>query len=141
ADIVPFLEDQSIPLTESLQVDNREDLPVWGISLEQAQRYANWMSDRDPEYNYRLPTEVEWEIAARGPDFREDPYGNAFDPKAANTVESGIGQTSPVHAHAHAPGPFGHLDLAGNVEEWVCTKYFVYPGGKVVVDNLYETFG
>lgn len=115
--------------------------PCWGVSLEWAQTYAQWLSLKDINASYRLPTEVEWEIAARGPDAREYPYGEKFDAKMANTFESGRDSTSAVDAYAHAPGPFGHLDLAGNVEEWVSSPYYVYPGGHEVKDDLYERLG
>lgn len=118
-----------------------KDHPVWGVSLEWARAYADWKTRQDGEYVYRLPTEVEWEVAARGLDFREYPYGHEFNPGSANTVESGYRGTTSVEHYEHAPGPFGHLDLAGNVEEWVDSRYSIYPGGRLIVDDLYERFG
>lgn len=115
--------------------------PAWGMTLEEARAFCDWLSDFDADFFYRLPREVEWEVAARGPQSLEFPYGNDFDKDKANTIESGIDQTTPVDAYAHAPGPFGHLDLAGNVEEWVNDPYWVYPGGELVKDDLFEVFG
>lgn len=136
-----FLRDRSLDIPESILLNEGDIHPVWGVSLSWAQEFAVWLSEKDPSYHYRLPTETEWEIAARGSDFREYPYGDEFDAGKANTVESGIGTTTPVDRYDHAPGPFGHLDLAGNVEEWVSTKYHIYPGGHVIKDDLFERFG
>lgn len=129
------------PPAGSLRDGEPEDHPVWGLGIEDARAYARWLSASDPDHTYRLPREREWEAAARGREGREYPYGRDFDPSLANTVESRIGRTTPVEAYAHAPGPFGHLDLAGNVEEWVDDVYHVYPGGELVRDDLYQVFG
>ncbi|NJL23722.1 MAG: formylglycine-generating enzyme family protein [Calothrix sp. SM1_5_4] len=122
-----FLEESGVRAPESITTGLPDDHPVWGVSLGWATSFATWVSRKDPQYLYRLPTETEWEVAARGSDFREYPYGNKFDPRAANTRESGHQSTTPICAHANYPGPFGHYDLAGNVEEWVSTKYVIYP--------------
>ena len=135
-----FVESTGIPPCESLLVDSAEH-PAWGMSFDQARGYCRWLTASNPQYSYRLPREIEWEAAARGPEGLEFPYGREFDPSKANTVESGIGSTTPVERYSCAPGPFGHLDLAGNVEEWVDDRYWVYPGGKLICDDLYAVFG
>jgi formylglycine-generating enzyme required for sulfatase activity len=66
----------------------------------------------------RLPTEDEWERAARGDDVREYPWGDAFDPGRANLAEAGLERTSVVGTFPRGASPFGLLDLAGNVDEW-----------------------
>lgn len=143
ADIVPFLEEMQadVRIPESVLECTDPNLPVWGVSMTWANQFIHWLNRRDKEFRYRLPTETEWEIAARGSDFREYPYGHEFNPNAANTVESDIGRTTPVDRYERYAGPFGHCDLAGNVEEWVATKYYVYPGGKPIRDHLFEKFG
>jgi formylglycine-generating enzyme required for sulfatase activity len=140
AEAKEFVEATHMPAPDSVY-ETPDNHPVWGAALEWANEFAKWKSRRDREFTYRLPTETEWEIAARGGDFRQYPYGNEFNPQAANTVESKIGTTTPVDHYKNTPGPFGHYDLAGNVEEWVSTKYYVYDGGRLVKDNLYEQFG
>lgn len=136
-----FVDQTNAAIPESITLKLPEDHPVWGVSREWALSFAAWMSEQDEMYFYRLPTETEWEIAARGHDFREYPYGSIFNPGRANTRESGLGQTTPVERYSTSPGPFGHLDLAGNVEEWVDSHYTVYQGGDVIQDDLFERFG
>ncbi len=141
ANYLRFAAATGAALCESLVEGEPADHPAWGLDISEAKSFCAWMSANDPVYRYRLPKEVEWEAAARGPERLEYPYGPTFDPSKANTVESNIGTTTPVLEYAHAPGPFGHLDLAGNVEEWVDTRYWVYPGGELIKDDLYEVFG
>lgn len=111
------------------------DHPVWGISPADADAYVAWLASV-AGHPYRLATEIEWEWAARGPERRIHPWGDTFDPRLCNTVEGGPGTTTPVDAYPEGASPFGILDLAGNVEEYVADAYAPYPGGPVVVDDL-----
>jgi formylglycine-generating enzyme required for sulfatase activity len=104
----------------------RANHPVWGISCEAALAYCAWLS-RETGLRYRLPTEAEWERAARGLDGRAYPFGDAFDPRCANTREAGVGDTTPVGAFPGGVSPCGALDMAGNVEEYTGTLYRLYP--------------
>jgi formylglycine-generating enzyme required for sulfatase activity len=105
----------------------RENHPVWGVSFEGALAYCDWLS-RETGRRYRLPTEAEWEKAARGGDGRAYPWGDVFDPRCANTREAGIGDTTPVGVFPAGASPCGALDLAGNVEELTASLYRLYPG-------------
>lgn len=109
------------------------DHPVVGINRVDALAYCEWLSDKAGAQAgrsaYRLPTEAEWEQAARGSaDDRIYPWGNTFDPWRCNTVESGKRGTSPVGSYS--PGgdsPWGVNDLVGNVWEWTASTLRAYP--------------
>jgi formylglycine-generating enzyme required for sulfatase activity len=105
----------------------RENHPVWGVSFEGVLAYCAWLS-RETGRRYRLPTEAEWEKAARGADGRAYPWGDVFDPRCANTREAGIDDTSPVGVFPAGASPCGALDLAGNVEEYTASLYALYDG-------------
>lgn len=96
--------------------EGKADHPVVNVTWEQAAAYADWVGKR-------LPTEEEWEKAARGTDGREWPWGSSFDSSRCNTNESGIWDTTPVGKYSPAgDSPCGAADMAGNVWEWVGGK-------------------
>lgn len=118
----------------------RANHPVAGVRAEDADAYAAWLSLRTG-HPWRLPTEAEWEYAAKGPDGREFPWGEAFDPAAANTRETGLHTTSPVGVFPAGRSPFGAYDMAGNVEEYVADIYRPYPWGRLIADHLVQSIG
>ncbi len=85
--------------------------PVTNVSLAAASRFAAWAGNR-------LPTPEEWELAARGPDGRDYPFGNTLDPAACN---ASTGVLEAVGSFPRDMSPYGILDLAGNVAEWTAT--------------------
>lgn len=112
--------------------EGREDHPVVLVSHEDAVAYAAWFSDITGE-TWRLPTEVEWEKAARGIDAYTFPWGNDWDPEALNSHDQGPFDTEPVGSYLHGASPFDMLDAAGQVYEWTAsrsgdTKYYVKGG-------------
>jgi formylglycine-generating enzyme required for sulfatase activity len=114
---------------------NQPDCPVWGITFDELAQFCTWLS-KESGYAVTIPTEAQWEKAARGTDAREYPWGNAFDKSHCNTKEGGIGRPTSVGSFQNGKSPYGILDLAGNVEEWTSTKYQPYPGGKPIHDRF-----
>lgn len=101
----------------------KKDHPVDGVFWSEAVAYCRWLSERTNK-GYRLPTEAEWEKAARGTDGRLWPWGNRWHKRRANTRESGLETTTPVGQYSPAgDSPYGVADMAGNVYEWCATKY------------------
>ena len=98
----------------------KADHPVIYVNLEDAKAYAAWAGGR-------LCTEAEWELAAKGFDRREWPWGNRWDDRKANVYYT-VGDTTPVNGYPQGASPFGVLGMADNVWEWVSDPYRRYPG-------------
>ncbi len=95
------------------------DHPVVGVSWFDASGYCAFRGKR-------LPTEAEWERAARGDDGRHYVWGNEAPDPARHGVFGGRLSTEPVGSYPAGRGPYGHLDLAGNVWEWMADEYDPY---------------
>lgn len=89
----------------------KENHPVVNVSWHDAQAFCAWVG-------LRLPSEYEWEKAARGTDGRVYPWGDEWQPGRCNSDEAGIGDTTPVDRFPKGASPYGVLDMAGNVGEW-----------------------
>ncbi|WP_136657216.1 SUMF1/EgtB/PvdO family nonheme iron enzyme [Nitratireductor sp. XY-223] len=98
----------------------REDHPVVMVSYDDTLAYAFWLNGKTGA-NWRLPTEAEWEKAARGPDGAYFPWGNDFDPALLNSHDAGPFATMPVGRFPDGASPYGLLDAAGQVFEWTAT--------------------
>ncbi|MCB0160149.1 MAG: SUMF1/EgtB/PvdO family nonheme iron enzyme, partial [Caldilineaceae bacterium] len=98
------------------------DHPVTHVSWDGGVAYAAWLSAQAGRA-IRLPTEAEWEKAARGTDFRTYPWGD--DPPTADLAnfDENVGDTTPVGAYPDGASPYGVLDMAGNVMEWTGDCY------------------
>jgi len=96
--------------------------PRENVSWYEAVAFCRWLSTK-LGYEVTLPTEEQWEKAARGIDGREYPYSGEFDANKGNTSETGLGQTSTVGIFPDGASPYGVLDLSGNILEWVLTEY------------------
>lgn len=91
--------------------------PVSGVTWKEAGDYCEWLSGK-LGVTVRLPTEAEWELAARGPQNLKYPWGNEWDERAAASTESG-GRVRAVKSYPAGRSPFGAYDMAGNLWEWV----------------------
>ncbi|MEM7678063.1 MAG: SUMF1/EgtB/PvdO family nonheme iron enzyme [Myxococcota bacterium] len=103
-DATPYLDDKIL---------GEDALPAVGLSWFDASRYCAWLGRR-------LPTEAEWEYAAKGTDDRRFPWSGPFDASRANTGRSDpYRSTAPVVALVDGESPFGVRNMAGNAAEWV----------------------
>jgi formylglycine-generating enzyme required for sulfatase activity len=110
-----------------------DDYPVLGVNWDSAVAYCNWLSAKTGK-RYRLPTEAEWEKAARGVDQRRYPWGNSIDRSYANYTGAQSFDTGQLagfydgsrrgdlQTHSNA-SPYGAFDMGGNVMEW-CQDWY-----------------
>ncbi len=103
----------------------QEHLPVTNIDLHEVEDFLAWCGKR-------LPTEAEWTRAARGDDARRWPWGDAWDSRVAKYGGAPPAMPVAVDAFPEGAGPFGALQLVGNVFEWVDTPYVAHPGFRPV---------
>jgi formylglycine-generating enzyme required for sulfatase activity len=106
--------------------------PRDSVNWYQAMAFCRWLSwrlggghdlKRVADWAVRLPTEFEWEKAARGTDGRIYPYAGEFDAAKGNTSETGLEQTSAVGIFPNGASPYAVMDLSGNVWEWCLSNY------------------
>ena len=102
------------------------DHPVVCVSWNDALAYVRWLAKLTGQ-PWRLPSEAEWEKAARGADGRLYPWGDTFDKTRCNTDASAIGRTTSVGRYPNGKSLYHVHDMTGNVWEWTCSLLMKYP--------------
>jgi len=118
--------------------DGRRDHPVVLVAYADAAAYALWLS-AGTGATWRLPTEAEWEKAARGTDGRWFPWGLDYDPARLNSHDRGPFDTLPVGRFVTGASPYGVLDMAGQVFEWTATP--AGPNRRIVKGGSWDDKG
>lgn len=137
-----YLEVAGAALPKPARFRGVPNYPAVNVSWHEALGYCQWLTgrlwdwpDAPPAVTrwldetiragwvVTLPSEAEWEKAARGTQGAVYPWGDAIDPNKANTTETGIGQTSPVGAFPEGKSPYGAFDMSGNVWEWTSSLW------------------
>lgn len=138
-----FVKDTGHELQSGSSLRDPDNHPVARVTWHDALTYCSWLTSRlqaweeTPEplamllkemgWVVAIPSEAEWEKAARGSDGRAFPWGELADPNRANWQEAGIGTTSPVGCFPGGASPYGIEDLSGNVWEWTRSEHKDYP--------------
>jgi eukaryotic-like serine/threonine-protein kinase len=121
---------------KDMPLPNEDLMPVRYVSIDDANAFAAWRSKRDG-VTYRLPTEAEWEYAARnGAKDNLYPWGDKFDANCA-VVDQSSTEPKPVGSHS-CPNDWGVQDLIGNVYEWTGTRVNLYPGSAGTIRETKE---
>ena len=139
-----FITAQKPSHAPDLTIASRSNHPVVNVTWHEALLYCDWLNEqlrngpktpkdirtllqstaRDDDWQITLPSEAEWEKAARG--INEDlpyPWGTNANPEIANYKSSGLGTTCAVGAFEKGVSPYGIYDLSGNVWEWTCSDF------------------
>ncbi|MFQ5597940.1 MAG: formylglycine-generating enzyme family protein [Nitrospiria bacterium] len=117
----PYWENEAYP-------EGQDQLPVVMVKWEDAQQYCHSKGGR-------LPSEAEWEKAAKGADGRMYPWGETFDIKKAN-IGGLTGNLQTVGSYDSGISPYGTLDMIGNAWEWTADWYRAYPGSTYKSDKF-----
>jgi formylglycine-generating enzyme required for sulfatase activity len=139
AEYLQFLNGTDLPVsppfdwTDGRPPEGLSDYPVTGLNWYEAQFACLF-------FGKHLPTEAEWEKAARGTDGRRYPWGDEFVPGMANVAGADAGRLMPVGSFPQGKSPYGAEDMIGNAWEWVRDWYKPYPGSTFESENFGERF-
>ncbi|MBX7223031.1 MAG: SUMF1/EgtB/PvdO family nonheme iron enzyme [Blastocatellia bacterium] len=126
-DFLKFVQAKKYPAPphwkNGLVPPGEDKFPVTNVRWEDAQAFALWAGKR-------LPTEEEWEWAARGDRRQTYPWGNDFTPTQANVLETQKNHLMPVGSFPSGASFCGAMDLIGNAAEWTVSDYAPYPGSQ-----------
>ncbi len=111
-----FAEAEGVPLPRIPVSGAPDDYPISFSLWEEASAYCDWVGGR-------LPTEAEWEKAARGTDGREYPWGDEWDARRCNSISGGLHRPESVGSHSDCVSPYGVLDMPGSMWEWSADRY------------------
>jgi formylglycine-generating enzyme required for sulfatase activity len=118
-------KDRSAPDAWDSQL-KRPFRPVVGVTAHEAEAYCAWVGAVKNQ-SVRLPTEEEWEYAARGEDSRAFPWGDSFVKTFTNVVENEHLSLMDAGSHTQDSSPFGVMDMCGNAQQWTASTYTPHP--------------
>jgi formylglycine-generating enzyme required for sulfatase activity len=110
-----FAEAKGSPLPPAPAWGTPDDYPAAFVLWEEAQSYCEWVGGR-------LPTEAEWEKAARGTDGRKYSWGNEWEPQRCNSISGGLHRPESVGSYPGCVSPYGVLDMPGSMWEWCADR-------------------
>ncbi|MCP4539751.1 MAG: formylglycine-generating enzyme family protein [Chloroflexi bacterium] len=122
-----FVDTSGYQPTDTGSLEGSDDHPVTVVTWHDALAFCDWLSER-AGILVMLPSEAEWEKAARGKDGRIYPWGNELPDKRRCNAERSQGESTPVNVYSpHGDSPYGCSDMAGNVWEWTRSLLRKYP--------------
>jgi formylglycine-generating enzyme required for sulfatase activity len=132
-----YPEPSIVNLPWHTQLTEYTDHPVVCVSWHDVASYAHWLAHVTGE-SWRMPTETEWEKAARGTDGRIFPWGNQWDQTRAKLADRGLWRTLPVGSYPNGASPYGVQDMVGNIFEWTSTPYYPQTDDENLTNRTYH---